>query len=266
VCFLKESLLALSDPSSFGEERLIELVLHGVNSPHTRRSYRTGLVEFFRWIEQTQLKPTFTKALVQEYRTHLESRILPETSGEATGGSSRGARERRTLTPATINLRMATIKKLALEMADNGLLDQNVAAAISRAKGVTQRGTRSGNWLMPAEANALLHAPDADSLKGLRDRAILAVLLSCGLRRAELLRLSCNDLRQRDGRWVFLDLMGKGNRIRTIPVPANVKQAIDRWTTAAEIQEGPLFRPVSKSGIVGGGVRPADRTESARSA
>ena len=49
-------------------------------------------------------------------------------------------REGRTLTPATINLRMATIKKLALEMADNGLLDQNAAAAISRAKGVTQRG------------------------------------------------------------------------------------------------------------------------------
>ena len=124
---------------------------------------------------------------------------------------------------------MATIKKLALEMADNGLLDQNVAAAIGRAKGVTQRGSKAGNWLAPAEANALLHAPDGSTLKGLRDRAILAVLLSCGLRRAELLRLRCSDMQQRDGRWVFLDLVGKGNRIRTVPLPANVKVSIDRW-------------------------------------
>ena len=49
---------------------------------------------------------------------------------------------------------------------------------------------------------------------------------------------------------MFLDLMGKGNRIRTVPVPTNVKVAIDRWTTAAGIQQGPLFRPVSKSGVV----------------
>ncbi len=252
---MTELSLVVSSTSSIGEETLIQLVMHGVGSPHTRRAYRTGLLEFFAWMKQTQATPRFTKALVQEYRAHLEARTPSglsdaETTKDPTNFNSRPAREGKRLAAATINLRMATIKKLALEMADNGMLDQNVAAAISRAKGVTQRGDKSGNWLAPIQANALLHAPDGNTLKGLRDRAILAVLLSCGLRRAELLRLKCSDMQQRDGRWVILDIVGKGNRIRTVPIPGNVKQSIDRWTAAAAIQDGHLFRPVSKAGIV----------------
>jgi integrase/recombinase XerD len=209
-------------------------------------------MEFFVWMKQTQTRPTFTKALVQEYRVHLEDRILAPKRNVTDNPAleARRAEEGRRLTAATINLRMATIKRLAIEMADNGLLDPNVAAAIGRAKGVKQRGGKAGNWLVPAEANQLLRAPDADTLKGLRDRAILAILLSCGLRRAELLRLRFSDLTQRDGRWVFIDLIGKGNRVRTVPVPTNVKAAIDRWTTAAGLEEGYLFRPVNKSGVV----------------
>jgi integrase/recombinase XerD len=227
------------DPPSIQEQKLIQLVLHGVSSAHTRRAYRTGLVEFFAWMKQAHSRPAFTKALVQEYRAHLEDRLVPAPR----------AGEGRRLSAATINLRMATVKKLALEMADNGLLEQSAAAAIGRAKGAKQRGAKAGNWLGRGEAIELLRAPDGESLKGLRDRAILAVLLNCGLRRAELLRLKCSDLQQRDGRWVFLDLMGKGNRLRTVPVPANVKVALDRWTTAAGVVDGYLFRPVNKAGV-----------------
>jgi integrase/recombinase XerD len=176
---------------------------------------------------------------VQEYRTYLEARVVAQTGQEG-----------RRLTAATINLRMATLKKLALEMADNGLLDASVVAAIGRAKGAKQRGAKAGNWLGPGEASELLRAPDGKTLKGIRDRAILAILLMCGLRRAELLRLRLSDLQQREGRWVFLDLVGKGNRIRTVPVPAKVKVAIDQWTTAAGIVDGYLLRPVNKWGTV----------------
>jgi integrase/recombinase XerD len=239
-----------SDPSSSNkqpiqEEQLIALVLNGVHSAHSRRAYRTGLVEFFAWTKTTQVSPAFTKALVQEYRAYLEGRILsPVPAGLTRAG------EAQKLSASTINLRIATIKKLAIEMADNGLLDHNAAAAIGRAKGVPKRGEKTGNWLVRREANELLRAPDAQTLKGLRDRAILAVLLSCGLRRAELLRLKVTDLTQREGRWVFADLIGKGNRTRTVTVPANVKVAIDRWTAAANIMAGYLFRPVNKADVV----------------
>ena len=51
---------------------------------------------------------------------------------------------------------------------------------------------------------------------------------------------------QRDGRWVLVDLVGKGRRIRTVPIPPFVKAAIDAWTAAAGLFESPLFRPVRR--------------------
>jgi integrase len=82
---------------------------------------------------------------------------------------------------------------------------------------------------MKDQANHLLNAPDPQTLTGKRDRAILAVLLGCGLRRAELLRIKVEDLQQREGRWVLPDTTGKGSRIRTVTVPAGVKARIDAW-------------------------------------
>jgi len=117
---------------------------------------------------------------------------------------------------------------------------------------VKQAGTRAGNWLTKEQANELLNAPNSKTLTGKRDRAILALLLGCGLRRAELLRLNVNDLEQREARWVVPDLKGKGNRLRLVTVPAGVKARIDAWTASAGLTEGRLFRPVHKSGRLAG--------------
>lgn len=155
------------------------------------------------------------------------------------------------LAPSTINLRLSPLRKLAREMADNDLLESSLAGGIIRTKGVKQQGVRVGNWLLRDQARDLLNAPSAKTLIGIRDRAILAVLLGCGLRRVELLRLQLEDLQQRDGRWVIPDLVGKGNRIRTIPVPAWVKARIDAWLKAAELTSGTLFRVVRRGGHIG---------------
>lgn len=61
-----------------------------------------------------------------------------------------------------------------------------LAAGISRVKSAKTQGIRTGNWLSQRQAQALLSAPDISTLRGLRDRAILAVLLGCGLRRSEV--------------------------------------------------------------------------------
>jgi site-specific recombinase XerD len=189
------------------------------------------LTAFFAWIRSSGAAPAFTKALVQQYRSALLAHGL---------------------SASTINLRLSPIRKLAREMADNQLLDPAVAAAIERVPGIEKRGNRAGNWLMKEQANDLLNAPSSGTLTGLRDRAILALLLGCGLRRAELLRIDVEDLEQREGRWVLPDMAGKGSRIRTVTVPAGVKTRIDAWTRAAGIAEGRLFRPVSKAGVLAG--------------
>ena len=85
---------------------------------------------------------------------------------------------------------------------------------------------------MREQASELLNAPDPKTLGGLRDRAILALLVGCGLRRAEILSLDVDRIQQRDGRWVIPDLVGKCNRRRTVPVPAWVMVRIEEWVLA----------------------------------
>jgi integrase len=92
------------------------------------------------------------------------------------------------------------------------------------------------------------------TVKGLRDRAILAVLLGCGLRRSEVAALTFAHVQQRDGRWCIVDLVGKHGRVRTAPMPNWVKVAIDAWTSAAVVANGRVFRPVNRADQAGGEV------------
>jgi site-specific recombinase XerD len=68
-------------------------------------------------------------------------------------------------------------------------------------KGAKSKGARVGNWLSVRQAQALLNAPDASTKKRLRDRAMLAILLGCGLRRSEVAALTLHHIQQRDNRW-----------------------------------------------------------------
>jgi integrase len=142
---------------------------------------------------------------------------------------------------------MSAIRKLAGEAVDNGLLAPELAAGISRVKSVKSTGIRTGNWLSLRQAQALLGAPDAATTRGLRDRAILAILLGCGLRRSEVAALTFMHIQQRDGRWCIVDLVGKHGRIRTTPIPTWVKVAIDAWVSAARIANGHVFRRVDRA-------------------
>jgi site-specific recombinase XerD len=84
------------------------------------------------------------------------------------------------------------------------------------------------------------------SLRGKRDRAILALLIGCGLRRAELVGLETENFQIREQHCVIADLIGKGKHIRTVPVPRWAKRAVDEWTIAAGINTGAIFRRVSR--------------------
>jgi site-specific recombinase XerD len=107
---------------------------------------------------------------------------------------------------------------------------------------------RLGNWLTAEEARRFWQSPAPNTLKGKRDRAILAVLLGCGLRRRELADLDFTHLPQREEHWAIVDLVGKGGHFRTVPVPVWVKATIDSWLTAAGISGGRLFLCVCRAG------------------
>jgi len=142
---------------------------------------------------------------------------------------------------------MSAIRKLVGKARQNGLIGLEEAANLTDVPHVRQTGKRLGNWLTREQAKELLAVPDRSKLKGKRDYVIIALLVRCALRRQELASLKIEDIQQRDGRWVIIDLRGKGGRIRTVAVPIWVKLGIDAWTAAAKIDKGRLLRPLSKS-------------------
>ena len=197
-------------------------VLNSLNSADAKRGYRHAIDEFVDgYCSEPRL--AFNRIVVLRYRSHLESRQLA---------------------PGTINLRLGAVRRLAYEAADCGLLSADLAAGIRRVKGVKKLGIRLGNWLT-AE---LWQAPDRQQLKGKRDRALLALLLACGLRRHEAVALTLDHLQQREEHWAIVDLVGKGGHVRTVPVPDWVRIELDDWLAAAGINRGKLFRRVNKIG------------------
>jgi site-specific recombinase XerD len=165
--------------------------------------------------------------------------------------------EQKDLAPSTINVRLAAVRRLAYEDADTGLLSPELAAGIARVKGAKRLGVRIGNWLTAEQGKALLRNSCLDTLRGKRDRAILAVLIGCGLRRAETVAIHMEDPQLREEHWIIADLIGKGRHIRMVPMPSWVKNAIDEWTAKAEIAEGNVFRRVNRQGAIwGDGITP----------
>jgi len=221
---------AILTPQAAALERIKALVLDGLGSPESRRAYSWALDDFLRWCA-TEAPGGFTKATVNAYRSRLEVQGL---------------------SAATINIRLSAIRKLALEAADNGLMPPELAAGIARVKGAKQQGTRTGKWLTLDEAERLISAPNPATIKGKRDRALLAVLVGCGLRRKEAAGLAVEHIQMRDARWVIVDLIGKGSRVRSVPMPAWTKAAIDAWIGPTGITTGLIFRAVNKGGRITG--------------
>src|SRR5487761_835039 len=205
-------------------------VLNSLNSADAKCGYRHAIDEFVDWY-CSEPRLAFNRIVVLRYRSHPESRQLA---------------------PGTINRRPGAVRRLAYEAADCGLLSADLAAGIRRVKGVKKLGVRLGNWLTAEQGQALWQAPDHQRLMGKRDRALLVVLLACGLRRHEVVELTFEHLQQREEHWAIVDLIGKGGHIRTIPLPGWVRQVVDDWFAAAGVSRGRLFRRVNKAGRIWG--------------
>ncbi len=207
------------------QARLRQMVLDTVQSIHSKRNYAKALDDLFAFCASRPL----SRALLMEYRTTIDH-----------------------LSPSTINVRLSAIRKLVGEARGNGMIGLEEAASLTDVPNVRQKGTRQGNWLTREQAKDLLSVPDRSKLKGKRDYVIIALLVGCALRRQELASLKIEDIQLREGRWVILDLCGKGGRIRTVAVPIWVKRGIEAWLEAAKIDKGRLLRPLSKSGKIVG--------------
>ncbi|MBN9693305.1 MAG: tyrosine-type recombinase/integrase [Verrucomicrobia bacterium] len=203
--------------------------LANLPNPNTRRAYQADLVGFMRFVGLAQPEEfaRVTRAHVIAWRKDLE---------------------RQALQPATIRRRLSAVSELFEFLCEENSVDRNPVHGVRRPKEGANEGKTPA--LADAQAKRLLNAPDASTLKGQRDRAILAVLLYHALRRSELCRLRAKDYEVRRG-VPTLAVQGKGSRLRYLPIHPLAASLIEDYLEAAghrEDLEGALFRPVRNPG------------------
>ncbi|KPB61617.1 Phage integrase family site specific recombinase [Pseudomonas amygdali pv. myricae] len=168
-----------------------------LDNPRTRRAYQNDLTDFSSFIGL---------ASADDFRQVTRSHVL----------AWRADLEQRGLAGATIRRKLAALASLF-----DHLLENNAVAGGNPVHGVKRPRIESNEGKTPAlgdhQAKALLEAPDESTLKGRRDRAMLAVLLYHGLRREEAAQLQVSDIQERRG-IQHLKIHGKGGKVRYLPL------------------------------------------------
>ena len=199
-----------------------------IQNPRTQRAYQNDLKDFtvFVGIQQVEEFRMVTRAHVIAWRDDLKKRDL---------------------SPTTIRRKLSALTSIFNYLCDKNCVTHNPVKGVARPKEQANEGKTPA--LSTDQARVLLDAPPADTLKGKRDRAILATLLYHGLRREELCDLKVRDVQTRRGIQHFR-IHGKGDKIRFIPIHQNAIAALHVYLEAAghgEDRASPLFRPVKNN-------------------
>lgn len=196
-----------------------------ITNANTRRAYKRDVEDFadFVGLARPEDMRLVTRAHILAWRHQLEN-----------GG----------LAGSTIRRKLAAISTLFGYLTDQNAIDTNPVSGVKRPVSRMKEGASPA--LSAEQSRRLLDTPDADTLKGKRDRAILATLLFHGLRRAELCALKVGDRQQRQG-VPHLRIEGKGGKIRYLPARPEAIQWITAYLDAAghgDDLKGALFRPI----------------------
>ena len=206
--------------------------LANITNPKTRRFYKSDVAEFlaFTGLKDSAALRTVARSHVIAWRKDLESRVLG---------------------PATIRRKLSALSSLFDYLCERNAVIGNPVDGVKRP--ATNNNEGSTPALGDAQARRLLEAPAPDTLKGVRDRAILATLLYHGIRREELCLLRLRDMQSRQGVMHFR-IKGKRDKIRFVPVHPMVQRLIEEYLEIGKHGggidfdlDGPLFRPVANN-------------------
>ena len=173
-------------------------------SPHTVTAYRNDLEQFFRFLASGASPPSHPDEI-----DHLDiRRFLAHLHGD--------------LKKSSIGRKLAAVRAIFRYLLREGVVAKNPAELISAPK----KEQKAPYHLTIDEVTALVEGPGAATLLSLRDRAILEVLYSCGIRLSELTGLKVQDIDQ-EGRLVRV--LGKGNKERIVPLGRQAAKAVGAY-------------------------------------
>ncbi len=206
-----------------------------IQNPRTRRAYEGDLQGFlgFVGVQQPHELRQVTRAHVIAWRTSLEAQGLAGT---------------------TIRRKLAALSSLFEHLCECNAVSTNPVKGTKRPKVESQEGKTPA--LGDHQARALLRAPNPKTLKGKRDRALLSVMLYHGLRRAELCKLTVEDVQMRRG-VAHLCVHGKGDKLRYVPLHPATARRLDAYLQEASHAGqpmAPLFQALDNASQAGQGL------------
>ncbi|MGE0278449.1 MAG: tyrosine-type recombinase/integrase [Nitrospiraceae bacterium] len=196
-----------------------------ITNDKTRRAYKLDVGEFSQFLGLTR---------PEEFRTVTRAHVI----------AWRELLERRELSPPTIRRKLSALSSLFEYLCEKNAVAGNPIDGVKRPMVNSNEGSTPA--LSDAQARRLLEAPPEGTLKGVRDRAIIATLLYHGMRREELCSLKVKDLQSRQG-VIHFKVKGKRGKIRFVPAHAQAQRLIESYLLMAghgDDSDGPLFRPV----------------------
>lgn len=212
--------------------KLILSVVRNETNRHTQRAYHQHLCSFFHWLQTRPSKLVNREALIG-YRDHL---ALPvENGGEG-------------FRPSTVNLKMASLRKLAEVMYAGKLIDAQDLASIKMVKGLKaiyrkgQSQSLKARWLTLEEMQQLCALDlGRSSDKRRAFKALVTLLCLTGLRVEEAASLKCGQVQIVQGRWALVDVLTKGGKLETFPLPDTAHKMLFSRTATAESDKDELF-------------------------
>src|SRR6202453_496125 len=206
-------------------ERFIEFFTANIRNRNTRMAYALAVRQFFAWCEPRRLG--------------LDA-IRPRTVGayiEQLGSE---------MAKPSVKQHLAAIRQLFDFLVTGGFLPSNPAGAVRGPKYVVKRGKTP--VLSADQARQLLDSIDVTELSGLRDRALIGVMVYSFARVSAAAALRVEDYFE-TGKRAWLRLHEKGGKRHEVPCHHNLAAYLDAWIAAAGItadKKGPLFRAIRK--------------------
>ncbi len=210
--------------------RFVEFFTAQIRNPNTRRAYHTDISQFFLWchsqnLQLHQIHSIHVATYVEQLQQHVS---LP-----------------------TVKQHMAAIRKLFDWLVVGHVLETNPAHAVRGPKYVVKRGKTP--ILTPEDTRALFGSIPTHSLIGLRDRALLALMVYSFARVGAAVKMRVKDYYPNGKRW-WIRLHEKGGKHHEMPAHHTLEQYLDEYIEAAGIKNDPkgfLFRTFKgKTGVM----------------
>lgn len=203
-------------------DRLTRVVTDAATSDNTRRAYGRIMQNFIKWWAAHD-RPPFNRSAVQQYMQTAAADYAPSTRA----------------------LHLSTLKKMATEAAARGWISEQDRHSIMFLRTPRRLGKPIGRWLTQEQVAQMFALPDPTTPTGARDLAMLALLFGAALRREEAVSVRVDQVQRRQGRWCLVDVVGKGGRVRTVPVTDEMYAHIERWLEVSQVRTGPILRRIS---------------------